>query len=462
MKMNECSFSKDCQRALALLACAALLISSGCSSKGTSVPPGTTTINSGAANAGNFSTTVFLGDSLTAGYQNGSLLDTQQPHGWAPLFATQAAFTITQPLIAPPGAPAVLQLVSFGPPPVVQQTPTSSTYLPKRDNPSVQATDLAVPGALVNDVENTVPMVIPTTQQQYITQLVLGYPGIANGVTDSQSQFAILAKPTTIFLWIGSNDALNADFSGVTTSLTSTADFTTQFQQLMVDLTNKTTAHLLIGNIPDVTLVPYLTPAALVLAEASAQTGQPVAALSAVLGIQAGDLVNATGLGEVPKILSGSQKGPIDDAGFLTPAEIATIQAQVVAYNQVIAAQATAAGATLVDINALFAQTAAKGLTVGGYTAQFSFLGGIFGLDGIHPTNTGYGLLANTFIDASNSANGTKIPDVDLATIAATDPLWPPNFPRPAIARMPTHISAEAGKAAEMVLSHGARLSSSR
>jgi hypothetical protein len=55
-----------------------------------------------AKNAGNFSKTVFLGDSLTAGYQSGSLLDTQQVHGWAPLVATQAQFSISLPLIAYP------------------------------------------------------------------------------------------------------------------------------------------------------------------------------------------------------------------------------------------------------------------------------------------------------------------------------------------------------------------------
>src|ERR1700743_2802766 len=58
-------------------------------------------------NVGNFSNTVFLGDSLTAGYQSGSLLDIQQVHGWAPLLAKQANFNIVQPLIAYPGAPNV-------------------------------------------------------------------------------------------------------------------------------------------------------------------------------------------------------------------------------------------------------------------------------------------------------------------------------------------------------------------
>jgi len=67
-----------------------------------------------AQNAGNFSNTIFLGDSLTAGFQSGSLLDTTQVHGWAPVLAAQAGFGIVQPLIAYPGAPNVLQLDSLG------------------------------------------------------------------------------------------------------------------------------------------------------------------------------------------------------------------------------------------------------------------------------------------------------------------------------------------------------------
>ncbi len=116
-----------------------------------------------AKNAGNFATTVFLGDSLTAGFQNGSLLDTQQPHGWAPLVGTQAGFTVVQPLIAPPGTPAVLHLKSVGPPAVVTRGLDVTTG---RDNPTVQATGLAVPGALVNDVLNTAPSLAPTTPQE--------------------------------------------------------------------------------------------------------------------------------------------------------------------------------------------------------------------------------------------------------------------------------------------------------
>ena len=471
MQMNECSFfqnpPRDSRRGVhasfalhrsargrfarasaAVSIFAALLLAAGCNSNSTPTAP-TTVTNTGAKNQGNFKTTVFLGDSLTAGYQSGSLEDVLQVHGWAPLVAAQAAFNITQPLIAPPGAPAVLQLTSLGPPPTITQT--SGTTI-GRDNPTVQPTDLAVPGAEVNDVLNTVPLVIPTTGQEIITQLVLGYPGLATGFASSQAESAAQAKPTTIFLWIGNNDALVADETGMPASMTSVADFTTQYKQLLVYLTSKTTAHLVIGNIPDVTLVPYLTPATLILGEYSAITGIPAATLSAMLGIVPGDKVNPTGLGEISKILGGKQKGPIDDAGVLSAAEIATVQAQVVAYNQVISTEATAAGATLVDINALFAQTAANGVAVNGFTANFSFLGGLFSLDGVHPTNTGYALVANKFIDTMNSADSTTIADVSLSVVAKTDPLFPPNFPKPPAVAPTSHISAAAGKYLDSVM----------
>jgi lysophospholipase L1-like esterase len=397
-------------------------------------------------NAGNFSNTIFLGDSLTAGFQSDSLLDTTQVHGWAPVLAGQAGFNIIQPLIAYPGAPNVLQLVSISPL-VIAPVPGPATS--GRDNFATQPTDLAVPGALVNDVMNTVPLANPTTPQEQINQLVLGFPGLGYGQAYSQATFAVKAQPTTIFLWIGNNDALIADETGMPGSMTSVANFTTQYQALITQLTTLTPANLVIANIPDVTKVPYLTPAAEVLAEASASSGLPTAVLSEILGIVPGDLVNQTGLGEVQAILLQQQAGPISDSGVLSAAEVVTVQAQVTAFNQVIAAQAQAAHATLVDINALFNQLYATGLTINGYTGTAAFLGGFFALDGIHPTNTGYAQIANTFIDAMNAQIKTKIPDVALGPVAAADPYWPPNIMPvgAAASARPRIIPASAGKA---------------
>ncbi|WP_263367276.1 SGNH/GDSL hydrolase family protein [Edaphobacter bradus] len=436
MKMNTRSAS------LLSATFAALALSlSGCSS-GSSNP--LEAIQAAQAkNAGNFTTTVFLGDSLTAGFQSGSLLDTQQVHGWAPVVAAQAKFNIVQPLIAYPGAPNVLQLVSLGPPPVI--TPVSGTTT-GRDNFAAQPTDLAVPGAFVNDVLSTVPLVNPAPGQQQINQLVLGFPGLGYGQTYSQLGWAIQMQPTTIFLWIGNNDALVAALTGTPAAMTSVANFTAQYTQLMQQLSTQTSAHLVIGNVPDVTLVPYLTPAALVLGEYSAATGLPTAVLSALFGISPGDFVTPQGLTEITAILTHHQTTKLSDAGVLTAAEAVTVKAQVASYNQVIAAQAKAAGATLVDINALFTQIASQGVTINGYTGTTGFLGGVFTLDGIHPTNTGYAVVANTFIDAMNTSIGTKIPDVSLSAVAAADPLWPPNI----AAHLGGHVTAPELPAAAM------------
>jgi lysophospholipase L1-like esterase len=440
MKMNSHSAPSLCTR---LFFAAISLSLAGCS--GGSSNPLAAIQAAQAKNVGNFTSTIFLGDSLTAGYQSGSLLDTAQVNGWANLIATQAAFNITLPLIAPPGAPSVLQLVSVGPPPVIVTAPGTTTG---RDNPATQPTDLAVPGALLNDVANTVPLANPAAGQQQINQLVLGFPGLGYGQALSQLGFAIKAQPTTIFLWIGNNDALIADISGMPSSMTSVADFTSQYQNLIMQLTTMTPAHLVIANIPDVTQVPYLQPATLVLAEYSQATGVPSAILSGLLGIAPGDYVNPTGLAEIPAILGGMQKGPITDAGVLSAAEVVTVQAQVAAFNQVIAASAKTANATLVDINALFAQVVSSGLTIGGYTGTATFLGGFFALDGIHPTNTGYAVIANKFIDSINISTNTKIPDVSLPAIAAADPLWPPNIAaHPPSVSQPLTMPANAGKA---------------
>ncbi len=414
MKMNHCSVAAVVLSAAALALCS-------CSTSSSSNPQASRT-SAQKANAGNFSSVYFLGDSLTAGFQSDSLIDTSQPNGWAPRVAAQVGFPIALPLIAPPGAPNQITLVHLSPLTLGTLPGTTSG----RDNFALQPTNVAVPGALTNDVLNTLPLLNPTTGQQQLNQLVLGYPGFGYNVELSQAQQAAAADPTTIFLWIGNNDVLVADETGMPSSMTSLATFTTQYQQLIDYLEENSNAHLVIANIPDVTAVPYLTPAIEVLEEASAETGYPVATLSQVLGIVPGDLVNPTGTAEVPLILTGQQAGPITDSGVLSVAEQVTVRAQVTAFNQVIASNAQAAGATLIDINALFAQTASNGVVENGIPGTTAFLGGVFSLDGIHPTNTGYAVIANKFIDTINSSLGKTYADVNVSAIAATDPLYPP------------------------------------
>jgi hypothetical protein len=62
---------------------------------------------------------------------------------------------------------------------------------------------------------------------------------------------------------------------------------------------------------------------------------------------------------------------------------------------------------------------------VDGLRLTTDFLGGLFSLDGLHPTNTGYGIMANQFIQTMNEGFKTHIPLVNVQQIAATDPLLP-------------------------------------
>ncbi len=368
-----------------------------------------------------FATTVVIGDSLSAGFQNGSLLDSQQPNGWASLVAKQANFSLALPLIASPGVPSVLQLVSLGPPPVIQQASGISIG---RVDPLTQPYDLAVPGHLLNDVINTAPVLVPTSDEELITDLVLGFP---LGDTKSQMNKAIELNPTAIFVWAGNDDALQADESGSPSSMTPVATFTQEFTQLLGTLHSQTKATLIVANIPDVTEIPYLTPAATVIATVATETGLTQAQVAADLGIADGDLVNATGESEVETAIVQIQHGqtptPLTDSGFLTASEVTQVQTTIDQYNSAISQEVAAVGGILVDIHSYF-QTLQSGITINNYHATTGFLGGLFSLDGVHPTNTGYALIANQFIGALNSNAKTNIAEVNISAIAAADPLF--------------------------------------
>jgi hypothetical protein len=375
----------------------------------------------GTSSTPGFGTTVVIGDSLSAGFMNGSLLDSQQPNGWASLVAKQANFSLALPLIASPGVPAVLQLVSLGPPPLIQQEGGISIG---RDDPLKQPYDLAVPGHLLHDVINTGPVLIPTSDEQLITNLVLGFP---LGDTKSQMNEAIALNPTAIFVWAGNDDALQADESGTPSSMTTVATFTQEFTQLLGTLHSQTKATLIVANIPDVTAIPYLTSAAIVIATVATDTGLSQAQVATDLGIANGDLVNATGESEVETAISQIKQGktptPLTDSGFLTAAEITQVQTTVNQYNSAISAEVSSVGGILIDIHSYF-QTLQSGITINNYKATPGFLGGLFSLDGVHPTNTGYALIANQYINTLNSSANTNITEVNVSAIAAADPLF--------------------------------------
>ena len=81
-------------------------------------------------------------------------------------------------------------------------------------------------------------------------------------------------------------------------------------------------------------------------------------------------------------------------------------------YNAVIAQKAAQYNLALVDMHGYF-NSVVSGIKWNGidFNAQF-ISGGFFSLDGYHPNQKGYALIANEFIKAINSKYNSFIPEV--------------------------------------------------
>ncbi len=362
---------------------------------------------------------VVVGDSLSAGFQSGSLLSRQQQNGYASRVVRQAGVSLTLPLIAEPGVPNVLQLVAAGPPPVVAPVEGSS---PGRINPLEQAFNLAVPGATVADALNARPD-LPVDS---LTDLVLGLPDLLSNRSRSQVELAESLQPTMIFLWIGNNDALGAALSANPARLTSQSDFQVAYKQV-IDRLAATGAKLVVANIPDVTVIPFLTTAE----QVAGLIGLPLSIIGARLGIASGDYVTPAAFNLIPTILANPNAAPLPASVVLTAAEAETIRAAVAGFNNYIREQARANNAAFVDVNRVtnfidrfgYFVIVRDGDTFRVQRLTTDFLGGIFSLDGVHPTNTGYAIIANEFIKAIALRYRSFVPFVNVSRVAADDPL---------------------------------------
>jgi len=180
-------------------------------------------------------------------------------------------------------------------------------------------------------------------------------------------------------------------------------------------------ARLALSNIPQVTLIPY---AATVPPVVPAPVGPGGALVPVRLRDAAGPLPDGTLilLPAKPLIQAGygfpSPAPALPDSLVITVAERAAIETAIGGYNAAIAAEAQARGGALVDEYALYDGIYKNGITIGGvhYTAAF-VAGGLFSLDGVHPSDLGSGILANTFLEAINQHFGARIPPVDLSQL---------------------------------------------
>ena len=418
-------------------------------------------IDTGTAN---FSKFVTIGNSLTAGYQSSSLFESAQKYSFGKLIADAIGTQFEQPIVSDPGTAGRLEVKSIEPFELYtnpnQGIPTNF-YYPKPYN------NLGVPGALLYDVLNATnannsasaifggvpnPMFDLILRNQFLQDSL--------GISGTQFQQAALLQPTMVTLWIGNNDILGHATAGGTIPFTDVNTFNALYTATGNAIASLG-ANVVVGNIPNVSAIPFFTTVGPQLAfglpwnlgipglvyQQHTETGIGTGIADSVALLTGGVLVTLKGSSYAPlvgtpngkfyrdfgfpalppgvdttKLFGLDPQNPWPNALILDPDEIGNIQTVTASYNSTIADVASQNNFGLVDFFSFFNQIRMNDFTGGtvfnGITLKtFYVTGGLFSLDGVHPTSQGYAIVANQFIKEFNNKFGAKIPEIDVSAI---------------------------------------------
>jgi hypothetical protein len=106
---------------------------------------------------------------------------------------------------------------------------------------------------------------------------------------------------------------------------------------------------------------------------------------------------------------------PLADNWVLSKEEIAEVKVATDAYNSTIKSVADAKGLAFVELKAVTDRLASGGIVYNGFTTTSTFVtGGMFSLDGVHPSPRGYAIIANLFTDAINAKYNANFKNVNV------------------------------------------------
>jgi len=376
-----------------------------------------------SSNGVDLTTYVAVGTSLSSGYMSGGLVDRHQVHSFPALFATQIGKsvqidgqgTFTFPAINGDGILPLLEIRSYNPPALsnsgrVLGSPTNFTQPSAYHN-------LGIPGAVLLDLVDsthyhaTVPPVNRTN---------FGYWDIIQRRRGVLLQQALSLQPTILSVEYGANELLGPTVNAGTspnpaTNLGHAALMTAALNAIHTALPGTRVA---VVNVPDVTSIPFFT---------TIPPFVEVQGLGTVFLAGADSLLTANDLvllSAAPLLGQGYgvPGNPLPESVILRAPEVAATQIEVDEMNAVVDSVALRPFVTKVDLHGLLQRIAVEGYRIGAdvYTSDF-IRGGLFGLDGIHPNDLGYALLANELIGAVNSKFGCVIPSVNPSQYATPD-----------------------------------------
>jgi hypothetical protein len=354
---------------------------------------------------------VSVGNSITAGFQSGGIVDSTQLQSYAVLLSRQMATPFFVPLLNRPGCTPPIVAVFASPRTYLDGAPAGACALRKAQSvPPPFINNVAVPGAYAYSVLDNLN---PTqSHPNPLTTFFLG----------GYTQMGMLKKidPTFVTVWIGNNDVLGAATSGTnggdSTLITDTTVFKVSYGAMLDTIaTTSVRGGVLIG-VANVTLIPFFSQGQIYLAVKAAN---PVLLASLTLGPNCapsasggkGDSVLVPFPFGLPKVDSASRGLPTTltctETQTVQPAELKKLVATVGSYNAFISAQAAARGYAYLDPNSLFTALPAGSIppfpTFSGAAAVTAPFGNFFSRDGVHPTAASHKLVANALIQAINA-----------------------------------------------------------
>ncbi len=331
---------------------------------------------------------VSIGDSLTHGFQSGAVDETRQPTTYPNLIAAKMGTEFNQPLLKFPGYLINIEDVLKG------NIAWYEYYYPLVGGERVDGYDdqaslhnFGITGSEAHNGLNT------GGDEGGFFKLVLGKNGAP------QVNQALDRNPTFVSFWLCNNDVLGSALTCDVNALTPLNEFKNDFGACVNAIASKSSVQgAVLLNVPDVTTIAYL--------QEVTDPSLPAGSMNPFWMARA----------------SASM--------MLTPADISQIQQRTDEINTEIENIAMANDFAFVDANSLFNDIKANGHNLrdgnGLASSQIisaNYLGGLFSLDGVHPSVTGQAVAANFIIDEINMTYGENLSPVNEVAAAASDTL---------------------------------------
>lgn len=343
-----------------------------------------------------------------------------------------------------------------------------STFSGTRMNAASNPKDLGVPGITLHEAitmyqpneATCAPLPGPTAVlQPLLSEAGPFYPVLGSYAATvsplTMLNAAIAAKPTLTTVWLGANDVLHYTFSGgqFTAVDTSVAQVQADMTQIITSL-QKAGSAVVVANLPNVLQTPFFFSIAMPTSaqQCSLQANfycllvspllnVPAATAAAIVsGIDTQYKLGTTGYITLEGVIAELTASPQFSANldtlaggngngsmYITPALATAVQTENDTLNTGINAAASATGVPLVDVKTIFTDIytgnvadplAAQALTVNpGKCCSLAYYGGLLSFDGLHPSNTGYALIADMFIQAIDAKFGTTVAPISPAAV---------------------------------------------